>query len=774
MSASLVETLLALLAIAALLPVFGDLAGVSSAGRGDRYAQAELLIAGLPPPVLPDVCRTHAAGAELQVRERLCANVAPASHGEAGRLPQALVDALVRVKRVFGEPFEKAQARAADLRLQQREGVGDLLALADAIGTVDADLRPFIQRYALGGGPGVGPMPLHCAVSAIETALARAAGPARVQTVERNNAILLLAAAIDGHGAVKGLAANSVLPAAPERPAGCEEPLANALASAAALLAGARQADMNARKSEAMRELLRSAGWQWAGWMALGLVLVKLSRRQGATLRGAALSLATWAAVAWACRVPWPLAGERAFEPGRSDPAVLSPPAAFVWALLGCAAALWLLAGRLPPRPAPAPQTLSSRIGYPGLVLASGIGWALLLDLSANGHFSNRYLGLYHQGHLWLGMLVLTTLLFMRQPLARAAGSMLALLDAWAGSIGRRFATARARSLLLLLVLMAVWVLGSLLLHVRQLTSEIGRLWLIVGGAWFFFLRGGPLAERLARTREPVLSLIGYALPLWLVLLGLFGWMFVTRDMGPLLIAAYGGGAFVAASAGMWWYQRKSVAPAAVALATLVLAAWVAALTIGLFELGSLDAVAAGRLESVAAPLASANDQLALVTWFREAAPAAGFGLGAVPWCGYGSGSGCAGVPVQIHSDYTFTAMVGAFGEPAAWAVALACAFWLHRLIRHHGHVTAGEPRLVRSAAYLSTDDQAFVSWLCVAWVVLSLCQLAVTVGGNLAVLPLTGVTFPFVSFGMTSLLVNMAFLALCLNVNLPVEARGA
>ena len=46
----------------------------------------------------------------------------------------------------------------------------------------------------------------------------------------------------------------------------------------------------------------------------------------------------------------------------------------------------------------------------------------------------------------------------------------------------------------------------------------------------------------------------------------------------------------------------------------------------------------------------------------------------------------------------------------------------------------------------------------------------AVTVAGNLAVLPLTGVTFPFVSFGMTSLLVNTAFLALCLNVDLPAR----
>ena len=54
------------------------------------------------------------------------------------------------------------------------------------------------------------------------------------------------------------------------------------------------------------------------------------------------------------------------------------------------------------------------------------------------------------------------------------------------------------------------------------------------------------------------------------------------------------------------------------------------------------------------------------------------------------------------------------------------------------------------------------------AWVVLALCQLSVTVAGNLAVIPLTGVTFPFVSFGMTSLLVNMAMLGLAINVNAP------
>ena len=68
------------------------------------------------------------------------------------------------------------------------------------------------------------------------------------------------------------------------------------------------------------------------------------------------------------------------------------------------------------------------------------------------------------------------------------------------------------------------------------------------------------------------------------------------------------------------------------------------------------------RLENLAAPFASANDQLALVTWFQRAAPAEGFGLGAVPWCGFAPSRGCSGVPAQIHSDYTFTALVGVFG----------------------------------------------------------------------------------------------------------------
>jgi cell division protein FtsW (lipid II flippase) len=243
--------------------------------------------------------------------------------------------------------------------------------------------------------------------------------------------------------------------------------------------------------------------------------------------------------------------------------------------------------------------------------------------------------------------------------------------------------------------------------------------------------------------------------------------MVLTRDMGPLLIAGYASGAFIGAALAAWAHARGARPLAGFAMALAVFALWIAAVTAALFQAGQVDEVTAARLESLAAPLASTNDQLALVTWFQRASPPQGHGLGAVPWCGHAAATAqCSGVPAQVHSDYTFTALVGVWGATAAWAMALGTAFWLHRLIRHHGRVTGGEPRLLASGGRLVHDGQALLSWIAVGWVVLTLCQLAVTVAGNLAVLPLTGVTFPFVSYGMTSLVVNLAFLALCLNVD--------
>lgn len=772
------EAALVIVAIGALLPWF-DRVAADDAGRDRRFAEGIVAVRGLPSPVLPLLCASHGALAEPLVRERLCRRADfESAASDLDRMPLPLADARARTRDAFLAPLRDTQARLSELRLQQREGLGDLLVLGNAIEAVEGELQPFIKRYGLDGPDGAGPLPVSCAFEIVESSLARRAAGAMSahRDMARANALLLLGAAVDGHSATPVLADLALLPivAVPSKSRCGAVRLADALAQGSALMAEARYAPVIASKNEAMRALLHSAGWQWAGWMLAGLVLLHFARRSLPPTVGVALALATWAIAAWLGAVPWPLAADRTFEPGRASAWWFTMPAPFVlWMLASSVVVLvasvwmgkWLPAG---------PQTIASRLGYPGLVLMTGVGWLLLLDLSANGHFGNRYLALYHQGHLWLGMLIFTVLVFLRQPLGRMLGWCLSVLDGAASTIGRRAGTAWAAAGIVLMIVLLIGAIGFLLANIRQLTSEIGRVWLIVGAAWFFFLRGTPLAERVVRSGSSIRSLVRYVWPLLFVVLVLIGTMLITRDMGPLLIAGYGAGAFVAASVAMWCYQRYGARHLAFAIAIVMFTLWIMAMTLALFELGSIDDVTAVRLENLAAPLASANDQLALISWFQSASPAAGFGLGNVPWCGYATARGCAGVPAQIQSDYTFTALVGAFGWTFAWALTLGCAVWLHRLVRHHGRVTRGEPRFIVAHGRVVSDDQAFLSWLAVTWVVLALCQLAVTVAGNLAVLPLTGVTFPFVSFGMTSLIVNMALLALCLHINVPGPTANA
>ena len=772
-----VETALVVIIVGLLLPWF-DRVAVDDAGRDRRFAEAIVTVRGLPNPVLRSLCGSHGGLAEPIVRERLCRRGEGESAGDLSRLPPALSDARARARTAFLAPLRDAQARLAELRLQQREGLGDLLVLSNAIEATEAELQPFVNRYVLDAPDGAGPLPLECAFERVEGSLTREATStaASYRDTARANAVLLLAAAIDGHPATPALADVALLPveSAPAKGRCGALRLSEALAQASTLMAEARQAPGAASKNDAMRGLLHSAGWQWAGWMLAGFGLVQLARRSIPPAVGIALALAIWAIAAWLGRVPWPLAVERAFVPGREGAGWSTPPAPFVLWLLGSAVVVLLLSGWLGKKLQAGPEAMASRMGYPGLVLMTGIGWLLLLDLSANGHFGNRYLALYHQGHLWFSMLIMSVLVFLRQPLGRLLGWCLSVLEGVTSAIGSRVAAGWSAVGLILVLLLLVGGVGFLLTNIRQLTSEIGRVWLIVGAAWFFYLRGTPFAERLARGESSILSLVRYVWPLLFVVLVLIGTMLVTRDMGPLLIAGYGAGAFVAASIAMWWHQRHRATGAAFAIAVALFVLWILATTLALFELGSIDDVTAARLENLAAPMASANDQLALVSWFQSAAPPTGFGLGNVPWCGYAIARGCAGVPAQIQSDYTFTALVGAFGWTFAWAMTIGCAVWLHRLVRHHGRVTRGEPRFLMARGRVVNDDQAFLSWLAVAWVVLALCQLAVTVAGNLAVIPLTGVTFPFVSFGLTSLLVNMALLALCLHINIPGRAPHA
>jgi cell division protein FtsW (lipid II flippase) len=771
---SLLEVVLTAAVVALLFPLFVPLAAQDT-GRDARFAAPAAIVRGLPDAVLPDVCAAYGARAEDFVRERLCGrDRGPLDNARIDRIPPLLTRAVARATRAFVAPLEEAQARVTELRQQQRDGAADLLTLDHAIDTVQAEFAPYARHYALSPAATEGPRPLTCALESLQAAIANTAvRSAAARDTLRANAVLLFGAALDGHAATSALASAATLSGTRLDSARCAGiDMAEAIAATAALMADARSVPTAVAKNEAMRELLKTARWQWAGAAGLGLLMLNFSRRRGSPAIGIALALAAWGAAAWAGRVPWPLGGEHTLTLARPTPSFDALPAAFILWMLAAALCVLALAPWMRRVAHNGPQAPASIFGYPGLVLATGIGWLLLLDLSANGHFGNRYLALYHQGHFWLAMCTFSVLLFLRQPLGRALAWLLSLVDGASTRVAERLGALGAAVVLLSSTLLVTLAIAVLLLNLRQLTSELGRLWLMLGAAWFFFLRGTPLTERLARSGSSLGSLIRYVWPLLFVVIVLIGAMIVTRDMGPLLIAGYGAGAFVAASVAMWRYQRSGSTGQSYVLAVALFVAWIAVTTLALLRLGAIDDVTAARLENASVPFASANDHLALVTWFQRVAPAAGFGPGAVPWCGFGASGSCAGVPAQIQSDYTFTALIGMFGWPAAWAITIGCVLWLYAVLRPHGAASRGEPRLVRSAGRIGNDEQGFVSWLCVTWAVLALCQLAVTVAGNLAVIPLTGVTFPFVSFGMTSLIVNMAMLALAINVNRP-DQRG-
>jgi len=295
-----------------------------------------------------------------------------------------------------------------------------------------------------------------------------------------------------------------------------------------------------------------------------------------------------------------------------------------------------------------------------------------------------------------------------------------------------------------------------------QLTSEIFRLWLVFGVSWFFFVRGEAALSLSAGGVKNAMQGLVFVLPLFFVLCVPLAGLILTDDFGPLFVMLYAASIFLGAAFAFAFFDRAGYRQwLGGAVGVLVAGAWVYLVTYALYSLPAPLARIAERLASVRNPFSATNDQLAIITWFQESAPSGGYGIGAVPWCGELAGASCRGVPRQIQSDYVFTAFVGVYGKAIAVALVALLAFWLVRVVVHHSRATRGTVALESPTA----TQQAWLSWIAVCWVGLTLAQLAITVAGNLGWLPLTGITFPFASFGAWSLLANTLFLSLAISL---------
>ncbi|MDL2334524.1 MAG: FtsW/RodA/SpoVE family cell cycle protein [Chloroflexota bacterium] len=125
------------------------------------------------------------------------------------------------------------------------------------------------------------------------------------------------------------------------------------------------------------------------------------------------------------------------------------------------------------------------------------------------------------------------------------------------------------------------------------------------------------------------------------------------------------------------------------------------------------------------------------------------FGRGGILGTGLGAGLPSVGdVPSipAIHTDFVFAAIAEEMGMLGALAV-----LGLYLVIAERGF------RIAAAAA----DD--FRALLATGLTLVIVVQAAIIAGGNLRVLPLTGVTLPFISYGGSSLLVNGAVIGLLL-----------
>jgi cell division protein FtsW (lipid II flippase) len=671
--------------------------------------------------------------------------------GALDALPAALQADHAALQQAIVAGAAKRLARVAPLAKSLAEGVlpeDGQARLADTA----RELAVYRARYQLGTDAAAGSLPLACAWAESQAATRRA-GNAAERTVALANQFAM----------VRGAAARLWWPAtgaAPEWSAGTTAECRalgtpqRVMAQAADLARQVRDGQRLAHKSAAMQRLTPLAPWLFVAWSLLTWVLVSLARRTRRPLRFLPPALLAWAAMGAVSGLAQPDAG--------------APVPWWVWAAMAAFGVLMAVVGRSPRLErlalfAPcAPQRSVLFFGLPGALLFIGIGWWLVFDLALNGHTLNRYLPLRHGLAVFAAMVLLSILPALSQGIAtlwvRWASLVTNALRPGAGSGLRAWARPVA-----LWALYAAVVLGFALATTgwRQLTGELLPLWLLLGVSWFFLLRAalwaGPQAGGAGWLVRSMLPLLVHGVVVLAALL-------LTDDLGPVLVVLFASAIYAGAFAAQGLLGRGARWPLAAGIGVLATVLLAGGLLGGLFLFsqlpGSGAARVAERLDSVVNPFSAQNDQLAHVLWLGQHTPPNGYGLGAVPWCGSLPVAGCPGIPAQAQSDYSFAVLHAVSGNAGAFALLAAYLLWLGLLAVRQAALTRG--RL--SPGSPGASQSAWLAWLCVCWAVLTMVQTMVTVAGNLGALPLTGVTWPFVSFGLWSLLRNTLVLGLVLH----------
>lgn len=119
---------------------------------------------------------------------------------------------------------------------------------------------------------------------------------------------------------------------------------------------------------------------------------------------------------------------------------------------------------------------------------------------------------------------------------------------------------------------------------------------------------------------------------------------------------------------------------------------------------------------------------------------------------GTGLGQGLPGYVPAAHTDYAFTSLTEELGLAGAIGVLI-----IYILLMYRGY---------RIGLSTNSRFRGFEQLLAIGLTSILALQTFIIVGGNLRVIPLTGVTLPFVSYGGSSVLVNFLIIGLLLRIS--------
>ncbi|MCS7288958.1 MAG: FtsW/RodA/SpoVE family cell cycle protein [Roseiflexus sp.] len=127
---------------------------------------------------------------------------------------------------------------------------------------------------------------------------------------------------------------------------------------------------------------------------------------------------------------------------------------------------------------------------------------------------------------------------------------------------------------------------------------------------------------------------------------------------------------------------------------------------------------------------------------------------------GAGLGQGLPTVIPAVHTDFVFTALAEEMGLAGSLAVLIA---YLLLIFRGY-HI----------AMRVSGRFRGFEQLLAVGLTTIIATQTFIIIGGNLRVIPLTGITLPFISYGGSSIIINFLIIGLLLRISASAPAPAA